>query len=37
MEIFVMLEEEKNKLLQSYSYFTAGWVMEHQWRVFPDC
>ena len=29
---FVMLEEVKT----SYSYFTAGWVMEYQWRVFPD-
>ena len=29
---FVMLEEVKT----SYSYVIAGWVMEHQWRVFPD-
>ena len=30
---FVMFEEVKI----SYSYLTAGWVIEHQWRVFPDC
>ena len=29
----VMLEEVKI----SYIYFTAGWMVEHQWRVFPDC
>ena len=35
---FVTLEEVKNyKSLQSYKYFTAGWVIEHKWMVFPDC
>ena len=35
---FVTLEEVKNyKSLQSYKYFTAGWVVEHKWELFPDC
>lgn len=32
------LEEVKNyKSLQSYKYFTAGWVIECKWKVFPEC
>ena len=32
------LEEVKNyKSLQSYRYFTAGWVIEHKWKMFSDC
>ena len=23
--------------LQSYKYFTAGWVVEHKWKLFTDC
>ena len=34
---FVTLEEVKNfKLLQSYKYFTAGWVIDHRWKVFNE-
>ena len=25
------------KALQSYKYFTAGWVLEHMWKCFTDC
>ena len=35
---FMTLEEVKNyKSLQSYKYFTAGWVIECKWKVFPEC
>ena len=35
---FVTLEEVKNyKALQSYKYFTAGWIFEHRWKCFTDC
>ena len=35
---FVTLEEVKNyKSLQSYKYFTAGFVKEHKWKVLPEC
>ena len=35
---FVSLEEVKNyKTLQSYKYFTAGWILEHRWKCFTDC
>ena len=34
---FVTLEEVKNfKSLQSYKYFTAGWVIDHRWRIFNE-
>ena len=34
---FTVLEEVKNfKSLQSYRYFTAGWVIEHRWKSFDD-
>ena len=34
---FVTLEEVKNfKSLQSYKYFTVGWVIEHRWKVFDE-
>lgn len=33
----VTLEETKNyKSLQSYRYFTAGWVVQHKWKVFKE-
>ena len=32
---FVTLEEVKTSN-SKVSYFTAGWVMEYQWRVFPE-
>ena len=34
---FVTLEEVKNfKSLQSYKYFTSGWVLETQWKKYCD-
>ena len=34
---FVTLEEVKNfKSLQSYGYFTSGWVLEHKWKTFNE-
>ena len=34
---FVTLEEVKNfKSLQSYKYFTAGWVIDHRWKIFNE-
>jgi len=34
----VTFEEAKNyKSLQSFKYFTAGWVIEHQWKIFSEC
>ena len=34
---FVTLEEVKNfKSLQSYKYFTSGWVIEHRWKAFDE-
>ena len=34
---FVTLEEVKNfKSLQSYKYFTAGWVIDHRLKIFNE-
>ena len=34
---FATLEEVKNyKSLSSYKYFTAGWIIEHKWKVFRE-
>ena len=34
---FATLEEVKNfKSMQSYKYFTAGWVIQHKWKSFKD-
>ena len=34
---FVTLEEVKNfKSMQSYKYFTSGWVIEHKWKTYND-
>ena len=34
---FVTLEEVKNYIsLQSYKYFTAGWVIQHKWKPYKD-
>ena len=34
---FVTLEEVKNyyKSLQSFKYFTSGWVLEIEWKKYP--
>lgn len=35
---FVTFEEVRNyKSLQSFKYFIAGWVIEHRWKLYPDC
>ena len=35
---FITLEEVKNyKSLQSYKYFTAGWVVQIRWKAYTDC
>jgi len=31
-----MEEIKDHKSLQSYKYFTSGWVIEHRWKVFDD-
>lgn len=34
---FITLEEVKIfKSLQSYKYFTAGWVIDHKWKMFQE-
>ena len=32
-----LVSNSKNyKSLQSYKYFTAGWIVEHKWKLFTD-
>ena len=37
MTSFVTLDEVKNyKSLQSYKYFTSGWVLEVEWKKYRE-